>query len=117
MPQLPDEMETVLSHRFYNGLKAMANRNMAYGRRLLGNVDAMKDNILRFEIVYGLDSPEYLQEARLKKQMEVLQDSLGGGDRTRAIEATRQLLELPALSDEEDIRRIDTLVREMNKPG
>ena len=117
LPQLPDEMETVLSHRFYNGLKAMANRNMAYGRRLLGNVDAMKDNILRFEIVYGLDSPEYLQEARLKKQMEVLQDSLGGGDRTRAIEATRQLLELPALSDEEDIRRIDTLVRKMNKPG
>ena len=58
-----------------------------------------------------------MQEARLKKQMEVLQDSLGGGDRTRAIEATRQLLELPALSDEEDIRRIDTLVREMNKPG
>ena len=117
LPALPDKIETVLSHRFYNGLKAIANRNMAYGRRLLGNVDVMKDNILRLEIMYGLDSPEYLQEARLKKQMEVLQDSLGGSDRTDAADATRSLLELPALTDEKDIRRIDALVMAMNKPG
>ncbi len=117
LPPLPDGIEAVLSHRFYNGLKAMANRNMAYGRRLLGNVAAMKDNILRLEIIYGLESPEYLQQERLQKQVEVLQDSLGGGDRTGVAEATRSLLELPALADEEDIRRIDALVMEMNKPG
>ena len=117
LPPLPEKMENVLSNRFYNGLKAMAARNRAYGKRLLNNVPSMKEHILRFEIVYGLDSPHYLEEERRRKQMEVLQEAMGGSEQLVAGEVIRQLLELPVLTDEEDIGRINTLILKLNEPG
>lgn len=116
LPSLPDKLETVLSHRFYNGLKAMANLNMGYGKRLADNVSSLKETILRCEIVYGLDSPDELIEERMQMQVKVLQDSLGG-DHLQSEEVVKQLLELPALMNEIDIQRISNLVIELKKPG
>lgn len=117
LPFLPEKMEGILSRRFYNGLKAMAGRNLAYGKRLQENVSSMKENILRFEILYGLDSPGYLENERLKKQMEMLQEALGGSEALKQEDVSRQLLELPALTDREDIDRIYRLVMKLNEPG
>lgn len=117
LPALPEKMESVLSRRFYNGLKAMAGRNLAYGKRLLENVSSMKENILRFEILYGLESPDYLENERLKKQMEMLQEALGGSETLKPVDVSRQLLELPALADGEDIDRINRLIMKLNEPG
>ncbi len=116
LPSLPDKLEHVLSHRFYNGLKAIASLNMGYGKRLADNVTSLKDNLLRSEIVYGLDSPDELMQERLQMQVKVLQDSLAG-DHLQADEAIRQLLELPALMDDRDIQRISHLVARIKKPG
>ncbi len=117
LPSLPEKMEAVLSHRFYNGLKAVASRNVAYGKRILSNVSSLKENILRFEIMCGLDSPEHLESERLEKQMEILQEALGGGEELRAAEVTRHLLEMPVLMDEEDIDRINKLIIKLSEPG
>lgn len=116
LPSLPDKLENVLSHRFYNALKAIASLNLGYGKRLADNVSSLKENILRCEIVYGLDSPEELMQERMLLQVKVLQDSLGG-DHLRVGEVMKQLLELPALMDEADIQRISNLVFQLKKPG
>ena len=117
LPSLPEKMEAVLSNRFYNGLKAMAGRNRAYGKRLLNNVPSVREKLLRFEIIYGVASPQHLEEERRYKQMEVLQDAMGGSERLAAAEVVRQLLEMPALADEEDIGRINSLILKLNEPG
>ncbi len=114
LPALPEKMENVLSHRFYNGLKAMAGRNLAYGKRVLNNVSSMKENLLRFEIMFGLDSPKYLEQERLKKQMEMLQDALGGSNILEVEEVTRQLLEMPVFTEAEDIDRINTIILKLH---
>lgn len=116
LPPLPDKLENVISHRFYNGLKAMAGLNMGYGKRLADNVLSLKENILRCEIVYGLDSPDELMQERMQMQVKVLQDSLGG-DHLQSEEVMKQLLELPALMDDTDIQRISNLIIELKKPG
>ncbi len=116
LPALPDKLENILSHRFYNGLKAMASLNMGYGKRLADNVLSLKESILRCEIVYGLDSPAELMQERMLMQVQVLQDSLGG-DHLQSEEVMKQLLELPALMDDTDIQRISNLVVELKKPG
>ena len=116
LPALPDKLEHVLSHRFYNGLKAIASLNMGYGKRLADNARSLKENILRCEIVYGLDSPDELMQERMQMQVKVLQDSLGG-DHLQADEVIKQLLELPALMDDSDIKRISNLVLQLKKPG
>ena len=77
----------------------------------------MKENILRFEILYGLESPDYLENERLKKQMEMLQEALGGSETLKPVDVSRQLLELPALADGEDIDRINRLIMKLNEPG
>lgn len=116
LPVLPEKLENVLSHRFYNGLKAIASLNMGYGKRLADNTLPLKETILRCEIVYGIDSPDELLQERLLMQVKVLQDSLGG-DHLQAEEVMKQLLEWPALMDEADIRRISNLVLQLKKPG
>lgn len=116
LPSLPDKLENVLSHRFYNGLKAMASLNIGYGKRLADNVLSLKENILRCEIVYGLDSPADLMQERMQMQVKVLQDSLGG-DHLQSEEVMKQLLELPALMDDGDIQRVSNLIVELKKPG
>ncbi len=116
LPSLPDKLENVLSHRFYNGLKAMASLNIGYGKRLADNVFSLKENILRCEIVYGLDSPADLMQERMQMQVKVLQDSLGG-DHLQSEEVMKQLLELPALMDDTDIQRISNLIVKLKKPG
>lgn len=116
LPALPEKLENVLSHRFYNGLKAIASLNMGYGKRLAENAASLKENILRCEIVYGLDSPAELMQERMMMQVQVLQDSLGG-DHIQSDEVMKQLLELPALMDEADIQRISNLVLTLKKPG
>ena len=116
LPSLPDRLENVVSHRFYNALKAIASLNIGYGKRLADNVPSLKDTILRCEIVYGLDSPDELMQERMLMQVKVLQDSLQG-DHLQTEEVMKQLLELPALMDESDIQRISNLVVQMKKPG
>lgn len=106
LPQLPDRcLEDLLSNRFYNGLKAAAARNVAYGRRLQNNIAALKDSLLEFEIAYGLESPMGLEEEREQKQ-KAIQQRGPGNDGMPSEEVAKTLLEMPAPADESDISRI-----------
>ncbi len=114
LPLLADsQLESILSNRFYNGLKAAASRNVAYGRRLLNNIAEMKDNLLALEVVYGLESPAELEESRRQKQLEIQQHGLGDRKHLSPAEVAKTLLELPAPVDKEDICRIVALLTKL----
>ena len=107
LPHLSDShLESLLSIRFYNGLKAAAARNVAYGRRLQNNIAALKDHLLAFEVAYGLESPAVLEEERQQKQKEIQQRGSDNDGKPLSEDAAKTLLELPAPVDESDIGRI-----------
>mgnify|MGYP002624034514 CR=1 FL=1 len=107
LPQLSDSyLESLLSNRFYNGLKAAAARNVAYGRRLQNNIAVLKDSLLTFEAIYGLASPAGLEEERQQKQQEIQQHGSGNEGKTLPEDVAKTLLELPAPVDESDISRV-----------
>ncbi len=114
LPQLSDShLESLLSNRFYSGLKAMASRNVAYGRRLQNNLTALKDSLLEFEIVYGLESPKEVAEERLQKQQEILQRGSENNRKLSSEDVVKTLLELPAPIDGSDINRICVLLTKL----
>ena len=116
LPPLSDShLESLLSNRFYNGLKAAASRNVAYARRLLNNLTDMKNSLLEFEVVYGLESPVGLEEERQQKQAEMQQHALGNDGKPSAEEVAKALLELPAPAEEGDISRICALLTKVSK--
>jgi len=115
LPFLPDSyLEGLLSSRFYNGLKAAAARNVAYGRRLQNNIAVLKDNLLELEIAYGLESPAGFEEDRQQKQIEIQQRGHAADNgKPSSEEVVKTLLELPAPVDECGIGRIVAILREL----
>ena len=123
LPALDAELEGVLRGRFDAALQALAEGEgprARYAAQLERNRERLLHELLRMEIGAGIDSgPEFARE-RLKLQVEVLQSSLGSGQKAGkggkpgAPDAgggaqLRALCALAALTDARTASRIEQL--------
>ncbi len=128
LPALDDganrELDAALRRRFDAALGALAGDDgarAAYAAQLERNRATLLHDLLRLEIGAGIDSgPEFARE-RLKLQVEVLQSSLGSGQKSgktgtgsgrgadEGAAATAKLVALAALTDARTASRIEQL--------
>jgi hypothetical protein len=114
LPALPGEYERALHGRFAAGIAAAgdAAKRGAYAARLEQARATLLSEVLRLEIVAGVDSGAEFARDRLKMQVEVLQSSLKSGQKpmTQAAQFL-QLCAMPALADARTASRIEQLFR------
>jgi hypothetical protein len=112
LPPLGGDYEKALHGRFAAGLAALTGQREAYAKQLEGNRARLLDEVLRLEIVAGVDSGAEFARERLKMQVEVLQSSLKSGQKPlTASAAYLQLCAMPALADARTTSRIEQLFR------
>ncbi|SEN21956.1 protein of unknown function [Duganella sp. CF517] len=112
LPPLATEYERALHGRFTAGLAALDGKREAYAAQLERNRAKLLDEVLRLEIVAGVDSGAEFARERLKMQVEVLQSSLKSGQKPlTAAAAYLQLCAMPALADARTASRIEQLFR------
>ena len=112
LPPLAAEYERALHGRFTAGLAALDGQREAYAAQLERNRARLLDEVLRLEIVAGVDSGAEFARERLKMQVEVLQSSLKSGQKPlTAAAAYLQLCAMPALADARTASRIEQLFR------
>jgi len=112
LPPLAPEYERALHGRFAAGLAAVDGKREAYAALLERNRPKLLDEVLRLEIVAGVDSGAEFARERLKMQVEVLQSSLKSGQKPlTAAAAYLQLCAMPALADARTASRIEQLFR------
>jgi hypothetical protein len=112
LPPLAPEYERALHGRFTAGLAALDGKREAYAAQLERNRAKLLDEVLRLEIVAGVDSGAEFARERLKMQVEVLQSSLKSGQKPlTAAAAYLQLCAMPALADARTASRIEQLFR------
>jgi hypothetical protein len=118
LPPLNGELERALAGRWKAARAAHENGREAYARLLEQNRETLLREILRLEIVAGVDSGSEFARDRLKLQVEVLQSSLKSGQ--KPVSQAAQLLQLcamPALVDGRTASRIEHLFRRVGKEG
>ena len=112
LPLLATEYERALHGRFNAALAALDGKRGAYAEQLERNRAKLLDEVLRLEIVAGVDSGAEFARQRLKMQVEVLQSSLKSGQKPMtATAAYLQLCAMPALADARTASRIEQLFR------
>jgi len=112
VPKLGSEYEKALAGRFNAALALLGGDSAAYLAQLEGNRQRLLDEVLRLEIVAGVDSGSEFARERLKMQVEVLQSSLKSGQKPQsAAAAYLQLCAMPALADDRTVSRIEALFR------
>ncbi|MYM41397.1 DUF349 domain-containing protein [Duganella qianjiadongensis] len=112
VPKLGGEYEKALVGRFNAALALLGGDAGAYLAQLEANRRRLRDEVLRLEIVAGVDSGSEFARERLKMQVEVLQSSLKSGQKPQsATAAYLQLCAMPALADERTVSRIEALFR------
>ncbi|SFI14558.1 protein of unknown function [Collimonas sp. OK307] len=110
LPKLAPAFEKIITARFERALQNSDN----YAATLEASSPALQLELLRAEILAGIESPAALSRERLQLQVEVLQASLKAGGSARNIE--QQLLhicDLPALMDEPTLQRLLKLVAQV----
>jgi hypothetical protein len=110
LPRLAPAFEKVVAARFERALQNAGN----YAATLENQRPVLQQELLRAEILAGIDSPPALSRERLQLQVEVLQASLKAGGSAKNIE--QQLLhicDLPALMDEAALQRLLKLVAQV----
>ena len=124
LPPLPADYERTLQARFNAALQAAAADAAprgAYAGTLETNRSRLLADVLRLEIVAGIDSGAEFARDRLKMQVEVLQDSLKSGQKAGNGGAQAApflaLAAMPALVDERTASRIETLLRRSGAEG
>ncbi|MBJ7309023.1 DUF349 domain-containing protein [Rugamonas sp. CCM 8940] len=112
LPPLAAEYERALHGRFNAALLALDGQRGRYAEQLEANRARLLDEVLRLEIVAGVDSGAEFARERLKMQVEVLQSSLKSGQKplTQAAQYL-QLCAMPALADDRTASRIEQLFR------
>ena len=114
LPALPNDYERTLQARFAAALAASAepDKRSAYAAELEAARAKLLQEVLRLEIVAGVDSGAEFARERLKMQVEVLQSSLKSGQKpmTQAAQFV-QLCAMPALADARTATRIEQLFR------
>ncbi|QRX81861.1 DUF349 domain-containing protein [Glaciimonas sp. PAMC28666] len=115
MPALPNVFEKTMRSRFDTALQLhkVAERPAidAYLMTLENNREKLLQELLRAEIVTGVDSPATLTRERLQVQVEVLQAALKAG--SSGVSSSDQLLRacsLPALMDYVTRERAEHLI-------
>jgi len=121
LPALPSEQERTLRTRFDTALKAAgegAAARTAYAGQLENNRQRLLSEVLRLEIVAGIDSGAEFAKDRLKMQVEVLQSSLKSGQKpaSHAVQFLA-LCAMPALADARTASRIEQLFRKLGVEG
>lgn len=112
LPSLGNEYERALQGRFNAALAAAGGDRGAYAQELERNRARLLDEVLRLEIVAGVDSGAEFARERLKMQVQVLQSSLKSGQKPQsASQAYLQLCAMPALADARTASRIEQLLR------
>jgi hypothetical protein len=112
LPVLANEYERALQGRFNAALAALDGKRSAYAEQLERNRAKLLDEVLRLEIVAGVDSGAEFARERLKMQVEVLQSSLKSGQKPMTASAAYlQLCAMPALADARTASRIEQLFR------
>lgn len=107
LPALAPSLEKIIAARFERALQ----NSDEYAAVLEANGPVLQQELLRAEILAGVESPPELSRERLQLQVEVLQASLKAGAKVRHIE--QQLLyicDLPAKMDEQALARLLKLV-------
>jgi hypothetical protein len=112
LPPLGGEYERALHGRFTAALAALDGKRGAYAEQLERNRGKLLNEVLRLEIVAGVDSGAEFARERLKMQVEVLQSSLKSGQKPQSASAAYlQLCAMPALADARTTSRIEQLFR------
>ncbi|MYM37596.1 DUF349 domain-containing protein [Duganella sp. FT94W] len=112
LPSLGNDYERALQGRFHAALAAVDGQRREYAAQLERNRARLLDEILRLEIVAGVDSGAEFARERLKMQVEVLQSSLKSGQKPQSASAAYlQLCAMPALADARAASRIEQLFR------
>jgi hypothetical protein len=112
LPAVAAEYDKTLHARFAAGLAALDGQRAAYGEQLAANRARLLDEVLRLEIVAGVDSGAEFARERLKMQVEVLQSSLKSGHKPQTqADQFLALCAMPALADARTASRIETLFR------
>lgn len=112
LPPLGGDYDKALQGRFAAGVTALEAGRESYARALEANRSQLLDEVLRLEIVAGVDSGAEFARERLKMQVEVLQSSLKSGQKPlSATAAYLQLCAMPALADDRTVSRIEQLLR------
>ncbi|WP_374363318.1 DUF349 domain-containing protein [Pseudoduganella danionis] len=112
IPKLGGEYEKALSGRYNAALALLGSDAASYLAQLEANRQRLLDEVLRLEIVAGVDSGAEFARERLKMQVEVLQSSLKSGQKPQsATAAYLQLCAMPALADDRTVSRIEALFR------
>jgi hypothetical protein len=115
LPPLGGDYERALQGRFKAALAALDkgdDQRRAYAEQLERNRGKLLDEVLRLEIVAGVDSGAEFARERLKMQVEVLQSSLKSGQKPQTASAAYlQLCAMPALADARTAGRIEQLFR------
>jgi len=118
---LPAEQERTLRTRFDAALKAAgegAAARTTYAGQLETNRQRLLSEVLRLEIVAGIDSGAEFAKDRLKMQVEVLQSSLKSGQKPASHAAQfLALCAMPALVDARTASRIEQLFRKIGAEG
>jgi hypothetical protein len=112
LPSLGNDYERALQGRFNAALAAIDGKRSDYAAQLERNRAKLLDEVLRLEIVAGVDSGAEFARERLKMQVEVLQSSLKSGQKPQSASAAYlQLCAMPALADARTVSRIEQLFR------
>ncbi|WP_230506212.1 DUF349 domain-containing protein [Janthinobacterium sp. FW305-128] len=112
LPPLDAQYERSLQQRFAAAQAALGEGSAAYVQQLQANQERLLGEVLRLEIVAGVDSGAEFARDRLKMQVEVLQSSLKSGQ--KPLTQVSQLMQLCAIAATTDARtasRIETLLR------
>jgi hypothetical protein len=114
LPPLANALEQALTARFQTAIMALQAGPASHVALLARNQALLAQDVLRLEIVLGLDSPAGLSRERLKLQVEVLQSSLKSGQKpvTQAVQLLH-LCALPAAVDTQLTQRMDQLLAAM----
>ena len=110
LPALSGEVERTLRKRFDSSLLALQNKDQRYLAELEKNRPVLLQNLLRFEIVAGIESPAELSRERLKMQVAVLQSTLKMGAANNKQDGLLELCKLPALADAAAVKRLHGLL-------
>jgi hypothetical protein len=79
LPSIRPEFERKMKQRFDAGIAALKSNDPQYASALEQNKTSFAQDVMRLEIVMGIDSPAELARERLQLQVEVLQSSLKSG--------------------------------------
>ena len=114
LPALTADVERLLRARFDKGLQAWQSKDAAYRSALEANRTVLLHQLLRLEIMIGLESPAELSRERLQMQVEVLQSTLKNGAVINKRDLLKELCKLPAVLDAQSAHRMEALAGRLN---